>query len=320
MGGLVLAVVSIVLGGIIYAVAYAARQTPAAVTAGGGAALAGAGGGIFTGGEPLSDQDRLTAGDFSSIFLQNWHEFFRWSNVDRVYLAVWRGLQSVSRGLGVVVSWMERQAALLVVVLAALVLVGVRWLAPGISSLPAGIALPVPQMLVAALAVAALALLLASLVKGARSKLPLWPCMMVVGGLCVAGLVVANPWLRLGLLESAALLTVLRVWLTARTRSAKLAYLAVVVISALTLVAGDLLLERGQADWARALLFTSVCVKLAAVPLLFWLLRLADELPALVLGLIIAVVDMAAFRHVVPRRAAHAHAAQPQASAGSLHR
>ena len=118
-----------------------------------------------------------------------------------------------------------------------------------------------------------------------------------------------------------------------------------VVISALTLVASDLLLERGHSDWARALLLTSVCVKLAAVPLFFWLLALADELPALVLGLIIAVVDMAAFgefyvavhaspgiftpqglyacggcRYVVPRRAADAHAAQPQAPAGSLHR
>ena len=43
------------------------------------------------------------------------------------------------------------------------------------------------------------------------------------------------------------------------------------------------------------MLFTSVCVKLAAIPLFFWLLKLADELPALVLGVIIAVVDMAAF-------------------------
>jgi formate hydrogenlyase subunit 3/multisubunit Na+/H+ antiporter MnhD subunit len=38
-----------------------------------------------------------------------------------------------------------------------------------------------------------------------------------------------------------------------------------------------------------------VVVKLAAVPLFFWLLRLADELPSVVLGIIIAVVDMAAF-------------------------
>jgi formate hydrogenlyase subunit 3/multisubunit Na+/H+ antiporter MnhD subunit len=54
-------------------------------------------------------------------------------------------------------------------------------------------------------------------------------------------------------------------------------------------------MHSGQADWARALLLTSVCIKLAAVPLFFWLLTLADEVPALVLGLIIAVVDMAAF-------------------------
>jgi formate hydrogenlyase subunit 3/multisubunit Na+/H+ antiporter MnhD subunit len=55
------------------------------------------------------------------------------------------------------------------------------------------------------------------------------------------------------------------------------------------------MMERGQADWSRALLLASVCVKLAAIPLFFWLLRLADELPAVVLGLIVAVVDMAAF-------------------------
>ncbi|HEV2322972.1 MAG TPA: proton-conducting transporter membrane subunit, partial [Terracidiphilus sp.] len=48
-------------------------------------------------------------------------------------------------------------------------------------------------------------------------------------------------------------------------------------------------------NWSRALLVTSVCMKLAAVPLFFWLLRLADEVPSLVLGVIIAVIDMAAF-------------------------
>jgi formate hydrogenlyase subunit 3/multisubunit Na+/H+ antiporter MnhD subunit len=36
-------------------------------------------------------------------------------------------------------------------------------------------------------------------------------------------------------------------------------------------------------------------VKLAVVPLFVWLLKLADELPAIVLGLIIAVLDIAAF-------------------------
>ena len=47
-----------------------------------------------------SDQGRLTAGDFSDIFQEHWHSFFRWSNVDRVYLGVWHGLQALSRLLG----------------------------------------------------------------------------------------------------------------------------------------------------------------------------------------------------------------------------
>src|SRR6266567_2276742 len=135
-GGLVLALVSVVLGLAIYAIAYVARPVVVSASAGGGPAIAGAGGpadgslsvgwgaggGIFTGGEPLSDQGRLTAGDFSSIFLQNWHSFFRWTNVDRFYLAFWAGLQAVSRALSVVVSWMEQRATLLVVVFAAAVL------------------------------------------------------------------------------------------------------------------------------------------------------------------------------------------------------
>jgi multicomponent K+:H+ antiporter subunit A len=293
MGGLVLAVVSVVLGGLIYAVAYAARPAPATATVSGGAALAGAGGGIFTGGEPLSDQGRLTAGDFSDIFLQNWHEFFRWTNVDRVYLAIWSGLQAASRIIGAAVSWMERRSTLLLFVFAAALLLGVRFLAPGIAAIAPLASPPVPSMLIAACAVAAAALILSALTHTAWRRLA--PLMILASVAAIAGLTVADPWLRLGLLELGALITIPLVWQSARTRSAKLVYLAVVLISALSIVASHLLMERGQADWSRALLLTSVCVKLAAVPLFFWLLRLADELPALVLGLIIAVVDMAAF-------------------------
>jgi multicomponent Na+:H+ antiporter subunit A len=287
MGGLVLAVVSLILGGLIYAIAYVAR--PAA--AGGGAALAG--GDVFTGGEPLSEQGRLTAGDFSSIFLQNWHEFFRWSNVDAVYLGVWRGLRAASRALGVVVSWMERYALALVVVLAAAILTGVHWFAPTIAGVQTLQSPPMPQLLVLACAVAGVALILAAL---AHAKwLRLAPLMILAGTAAIAGLIAPDPWIRLGLLELGALLTVALVWQSARTQAAKLTYLAAVLISAGSLISSDLMLEHGQPDWARALLLTSVCVKLAAIPLFFWLLSLADELPSVVLGLIIAVVDMAAF-------------------------
>jgi len=295
-GGLVLALVSLILGGVIYAIAYVAR--PATVAAGsGGPALATAGGGIFTGGEPLSDESRFTAGDFSEIFLQNWHSFFHWTNVDRVYLGIWQGLQAASRVLGVAVSWMEQRSALLIVVLAAAMLACVRWLVPGIVAAVAGVppapSPHTPALLVAACAAAAAALVLAALTQSSSRRLA--PLMILIGSAAVAGLVVGDPWLRLGLLELSALVTIPLVWQTAKTRPARLAYLAVVAISAVSLLCSDLLMERGQANWARALLITSICVKLAAVPLFFWLLRLADELPALVLGLIIAVVDMAAF-------------------------
>ena len=289
-GGLVLALVSLVVGGGIYVVAYAARPVAS------GAAMAGAGGGIFTGGEPLSDQGRLTAGDFSEIFQTHWGSFFRWSNVDRVYLWFWSGLQEVSQGLGRIFAWMEQRAAVLVVAFAAALFALARWIVPGTASsrLPAVMPLEqIPVMLILAVAVAAGALLIAALASAAGRKLV--PEIFLIGALTVDGLLVVSSWWRLGLLELAALLTVVLVWRTARSQAAKLTYLVVVLISAGSMIASELLADRGDAIWARALLFTSVCIKLAAIPLFFWLLKLADELPALVLGVIIAVVDMAAF-------------------------
>jgi multicomponent Na+:H+ antiporter subunit A len=298
-GGLVLALVSLILGGAIYAIAYASRQASVV----GGAALAGGGSGIFTGGEPLSEQGRLTAGDFSSIFLQNWHEFFRWSNVDRVYLGVWSGMQAASRGLGVVVAVLERKAVIFVVAFTALVFAFVQWIVPAPSGFYEGGRTAIPSVLIAAIGVAAAGLFLASLVRDAKSKVPLWLYVLFVGGLSTSGLLIANPSIRLGLLESAALLTVVLVWFTARTKSAKLTYLAVVLISVFCAVGSEVLVQADVANffegrnwaWSRALLITGIVVKLAAVPMLFWLLSLADELPSLILGLIIAIVDMAAY-------------------------
>lgn len=293
-GGLVLALVSVVVGGAVYALAYGAR--PVAATAGGGAALAGAGGGVFTGGEPLSTRARLTAGDFSDIFLHNWHSFFRWTNVDCAYLVVWAGLEAASRGVGAVLRWMERRAILLLLILSPAIFALLAWVWPGTHPAVHAGTEPhrAPLLLVIALGIAAAALFLASLRKVASHGPALWFCMIAVGGLCATGLAVSNPWLRLGLLEFAAILTVMRVWLTARSKSAKLTYLTVVLLSA-TCALGSELLTAPNPNLSRALLLTGILIKLAAVPLLFWLLSLADEVPALVLGLVIAVVDMAAF-------------------------
>jgi multicomponent Na+:H+ antiporter subunit A len=289
-GGLVLALVSLVLGGAIYLIAYAVRPASS------GAAMAGAGGGVFTGGEPLGEQGRLTAGDFSEIFQEHWHSFFRWTNVDRVYLGVWSGLQVVSRWLAVVVSWMERNAALLLVVFAAAIFALVRWIVPGaaVAHIPAVMPLAqTPLLLLWAVGLAGLALLLASL--SSRSNWSVAPLLFFIGAITVNGLLIPLARVRLGALEFAALLTVVLVWQTARSRAAKFVYLAVVLLSAGSMIASDLFADRGALEAARAFLLTGVAVKLAVVPLFFWLLALADEVPALVLGIIIAVVDMAAF-------------------------
>ncbi|MGB7266693.1 MAG: proton-conducting transporter membrane subunit [Terracidiphilus sp.] len=291
-GGLVLALVSLVLGGAIYALAYAARPA----TAPAGAALAG--GGIFTGGEPLSDQGRLTAGDFSEIFHEHWRPFFRWSNVDRVYLGVWVRLQQLSRLLGVASDWMERDATILLLVFVSAVFGLVRWILPGTASagLPAITTLAqIPPVLVWSIAVAATALAVASLVSPPRKGLFLWQSIVAVGGTTVLGLTLSAPWARLTFLELGAALSLLLVIRAARSRPAKFTYMTVVVISIGSMFASRLLIHFGQLDAARAFLLTGIAVKLAAIPLFFWLLALADEVPALVLGLIIAVVDMAAF-------------------------
>ena len=302
VGGLVLAVVSLVLGGGVYLIAYSSRSgQPAFASAGaatgaptGSSLSAGwGGGGVFTGGEPIAEQERLNAGDFSLIFQQNWASFFKWTNVDCVYLGAWEVLKAISAAFGVLTGWMERQSTALVLAFSAILLLALRWAVPAAVA-PESVALPPLTLLIAAIALAAFALFLTSLaIKSRECILPLWVCMAVVPGLAVAGLLTPNPALRIALLEAAAVLTVVRVWMAARTQSAKVAYLTVVVVSALTLVLSEM--AHGQPAWARALLVTSVLVKLAAVPVFFWLLSLADELPALVLGLIIAVLDMAAF-------------------------
>jgi multicomponent K+:H+ antiporter subunit A len=300
MGGLVLALVSLVLGGGIYLVAWFARPAVAtsAIAGAGGSANASVSvnwgtGGIFTGGEPLGDRGRLTAGDFSDIFFEHWQSFFRWSNVDCAYLWMWQGLLGASRAAGRAAQWMEQHATVLVVVLAPIIVFSVRLFTPALQSAAPAAAIPIPHLLIDACAIAAAGLAVAAI---AQSK---WreyaPLILLSAAAALAGLETTDPWLRFAFLETAAVLTVILIWRSARTGSGRLTYATAVAVSATTLGLADALLQHGEMNWSRALLLTSICVKLAAVPLFFWLLRLADEVPSLVLGLIIAVVDMAAF-------------------------
>lgn len=300
-GGLALAIVSFVLGGAIFALARMSGGTQVRTsTAGSGTiVLGGGGGGVFTGGEPLWEQDHLTASDFSRIFEQNWRTFFRWTNVDRAYAYLLHGLRSTARLLAHQVAWLEKHALASVLVLGAAILALAAWMGQATSfgeKLPLP---PMPEPLIAALCIAAVALVSAAAETSEDRLLPLQiatPAACAVIG-CIAG----TEWLRSGLLEAAALLSIVPVWKATRAGTARFVYPAVVVISGACLVLSDVLSSAGQPGVSRAFLFTSACMKFAAVPFSFWLLRLADEVPSVVLALVVAVVDMAAMGELLLR-------------------
>jgi multicomponent Na+:H+ antiporter subunit A len=281
-GGLVLALVSVAVGWLVYSLAVPVRSI----------ALAGAGGGVFTGGEPCSGEGRLPAGDFSAIFKHHWRPLYSGSDVDRLYLRAWRALEAVAAGLGRMVGWAEKHAVALTLTLAAAFVVILRWMPlpaspPGVSS--AG----VPAVLTLACDLAFAALLVAALAYPKWLRLAPW--VALAGALTIAGLLENQQAMRLGLLEGASLAALVLVWSVATSSRARWTYAAAVLASGLALVTGDHLLNGGDTGWARALLTTGFLLKLAAVPFLLWLLSMADELPALALGLIIAVVDIAVF-------------------------
>jgi NADH:ubiquinone oxidoreductase subunit 5 (subunit L)/multisubunit Na+/H+ antiporter MnhA subunit len=290
--GLVLVVVSLVVGGLIYMLAAASRTTVAS----GGAALAAAGSGVFTGGELMPGDGRLPAHEFSAMIQENWRAFFRWSNVDRLWAWIGDRLNTTAGRLNQLSLWLERRALALLLAASAALLIGVKF--AGYSAVaPSPRAVSAPLFLLIACALALAALLTAAWVQ------PQWrrftPSMALAGLLSIAGLAASHAAYRLALLEAAAAVAIFLVAQAARTRSARLTYLAVFLISAAAIMGSHFAADHSSFAWARALFFTGVVVKLAAVPLFFWLLRLADELPALALGLLIAVLDIAVFGEVV---------------------
>lgn len=287
-GGLLLALVSLAAGSAFYGLTYAAHasRSPSLVAVGGGH-------GVFTGGEPLSDMSRLTAHDFSQIFEQNWRSFFRSTNVDAAYRTIWLALCKSSRKLASAFSWLEARPSICAIGFSGVLILFSRILGPFEAALTEPrFSLPPSEILVAC-SISAIALAIAAFVRRATQWLVPW--IIVIAGAEVAGLICGDPWVRLALLETGALLSAVPVWRAARTLAAKRVYLTVIALSAGSLPLAEFLIHQGASAWARALIISTVCLKLAAVPMFIWILKLADEIPAVLLGLIVAVIDIAAF-------------------------
>lgn len=283
-GGLLLGLAAMAAGTLVYRLSQPARGLAAA-----GAAA------VFTGGEPLGPGGRLGASDFSRIVSGGIAPFYRGVDSDRLYLFLWRALGRLAAACHDLARWAEARAVLLLVALS-LVLGAAAWLVPAAAPavLPAEPVLP--AVFPGGVALAFAGLLLACL-QAPRTR-PLALPFAVSGALALAGLAFAHGLPRAVLLEASAVAALLMM----RKHAAAKAYLAAVALSALGTVGGAWAVEEGHRGLALALLLPGIGIKLGLVPLSLWLPAAAEEVPAVLAGLVIGVVDVAAFAEVLVLR------------------
>lgn len=296
-GGLILALIAVGVGIIVYWLAQPRHRLVVA-----GAASTAGGGGVFTGGEPLASGGHLPASDFSLIIRQGLAPFYHWLEVDRYYLALWQGLGKAAAALERGSRWLERYA-----VPASLILTLLLALVVGLGGGLAGRQLsggphPLNWSLLAGTGLALLGLLLAASAISQPGEI--WPWMMGTGALTLLGIGFTQPFARLILLEGAALIALILVWRTTTDRAAAHVYLLAILLSAVMTVGGTFMLETPLPELALALLVCGFALKLALIPLYLWLPRVAETTPVLVLGLVVAVVDVAAFGELLLLRQA----------------
>ncbi|HTX70167.1 MAG TPA: proton-conducting transporter membrane subunit [Thermoleophilia bacterium] len=320
--GLVLALVAVLGGALLYrfstrrarlalvaasapAGASAVRRAPGAGGPAAGAltpltvASSGAAAGTFSGGEPLTSQGRLHAGDFSVTIRHSLAPFYDWVAPDRYYLAVWRATLRLCAAAGRAGDWLERRM-LFSLPLVALAIALIAGLGAG----TAGRAVNAPQSaiwpLTAAVAASAAALVLATF-GDERLRGGAW--LVALTGVLATGALLLSPGLgRLLVLEGAAIMAFIVLLQAGADRAVRAAYLVALALSAGCLIAGTALLEGGPHGLVVALLVAGFAVKLALVPAYLWLPRVAERTPALLVGLVVAVVDVTAVAELVAVR------------------
>jgi multicomponent Na+:H+ antiporter subunit A len=309
-GGLALGIVSAVVGFILYALAGLSRARglatqQMALAGSNGVIIAGGGAGVFTGGEQINGPKRLPAGEFSVMVKKNFAPIYSATNVDRVYLGAWKVLEGISSFLNNSLAWAENYTILWTLLLTAAAFFAVQGFGytPVAGTEGAQSIARLPGM---GCAVAFAALLLAAL--GQKKFRALAPLMALSGAAAVAAAFVAQPMARLGLLEAASVLALVQVAMKASRKAAWL-FGSVIAVSAACLVAAQMLPE---GNLQHALLLTGFVLKLGLAPAFLWLPVLAEEIPALSLGLIIAIIDIVAFGELLLTAQTHNTLLQPQ--------
>ncbi len=288
--GLGMAILALALGGAVYLIWQPARQIAIS-----GEVQVTAGGGVFSGGEPLSSPARLSATDFSQLLQEQWNEVYRLADPDRFYRVVWRWLLRFAQVIENLSQFLERRAGWSLVAFSALGALLLALFKPS-GSATAGVFHHAPAWLLGWLSLAGLGCLSVAFcvaLRGNQLLLLLLSILTALGGL----LLPAPPWNFL-LLEGAALLAFGLLWLHLNDKKAAQIYLFAVLLSAVFTFAA-LQMMPAQPALATIVFLLGVGIKIALVPFYVWLPRLAGAASAPVLGLIIGVVDVAAFAEVV---------------------
>jgi len=289
-GGLVLSLVALGFAALFYWFPVPGR----------GLATAGGPPTVFTGGEPLSPQAHLGASDFSRIVKNGLAPFYRNFDVDRIWLALWHALGRLASRFASLVRDVEDSIVPFLAAAGALLALLVTIMRTGVGGGPASVPPLVP--LAAATGISLLGLLTACAACTAlrRYIVPL----AVAGALACGGMLAPATVTRTLLLEGAAAVALLVLWRTSSRAIAWRGYLAALVLSAIGMVGGVLAFEHGYPQLGRALLMPGIAIKLGLFPLCFWLPLIAEWAPAVVAGLVIGVVDVAALSEVITMRGA----------------
>ncbi len=256
--------------------------------------------GVFSGGEPLFGPARLPASDFSLIVKNGFAPFYDSVDMDRYYLTFWRTLLRGSNILQRGISFLEKHAITAIVLLALILasLAGFFFPVGGNSISPFVQFSFWPIQFGVGLACLALFFAGYAVLKE-HKMLPLWAG---AGLICISGLGVEDHFIRLLLLEGAAFISLGLVWEESKKVTASQAYLLAVVLSAGATIGGMLLMRHMQTNLVFALLLTGFSLKLALVPLSLWLPMVAEAIPAPLIGLVVAVVDVSAFSDLLTLR------------------
>jgi multicomponent Na+:H+ antiporter subunit A len=293
--GLILAILAVGAGVLVYWIAIPAPSKELAVKVSPNGTSD-----VFSGGEALTGSSHLSASDFSFILKNHLGSFYRWADMDRYYLVLWRQLLRISDAVGGISRWLEERAiiAILILVISFGVLIGLLPKSDGGQS-PHAIQ-PVGWPVIFGIGLSLLALLVTgyTIQKGRR----LLPLFAISGLLALLGQVINQHLISLLLLEGSSLVALLMVWKSGKTRAVRFVYLLAVLLSAGAISSGTLMLDSASPNLLLCLMMTGFVLKLALVPLYVWLPMVAEDTSAPIVGLVVSVVDVAAFGELLMLR------------------